>query len=470
MKRFELIFMVLQVPVDFLMLVFAGVMAYYLRFTDWALALRPVLFDLTAPQYMEYVIQVAPIWIVIYALIGLYTPSRSRRFAQDVLRIILGTLAGLAFVAMYILFTQQLFDSRFLVAATSLLAVLWVTVGRLGLRALKGLLYRSGYGLRRAVIIGSDEIAKQLHDVFAGRPEFGYQIVGTHASFSEGLAKKLKKLRIDEIIVTNPRKNESSSLAALEYANEAHIGFKYSADLFSTLAANRSVHPLAGVPMVEVKRTRLEGWGRIVKRVFDIIVSIVMLIILSPIIIGSAFFILIETGLPIIYKNKRVGVRGKEFVTYKFRSMYQKDSTGDGFGGKAAMKREQELIKKQNSKKGPIYKVEDDPRVTPIGKILRGTSIDEIPQFWNVLIGNMSVVGPRPHQPREVQGYDKKHKLAFSVKPGITGLAQISGRSDLTYEEEMRLDILYIEKWSLWLDLIICIKTPFIILKRRKVA
>ena len=150
--------------------------------------------------------------------------------------------------------------------------------------------------------------------------------------------------------------------------------------------------------------------------------------------------------------------------------MYQKDSTGPQFGddGKKAEEREKELVQKQNTKEGPIYKIANDPRVTPVGSFLRRWSIDEFPQFFNVLRGDMSLVGPRPHQPREVQQYQHDYPIVFTLKPGITGLAQISGRSDLPFEEEMKFDILYTERWSLFLDMIILLKTPFILFKKRK--
>jgi lipopolysaccharide/colanic/teichoic acid biosynthesis glycosyltransferase len=148
--------------------------------------------------------------------------------------------------------------------------------------------------------------------------------------------------------------------------------------------------------------------------------------------------------------------------------MYQKYCTGAQFGkaGEEALKKEVELIKKQSIKSGPIYKIHHDPRVTPFGRFIRRLSIDELPQLLNVLKGEMSLVGPRPHQPREVAGYDDRYKIVFDLKPGITGLAQISGRSNLSFEEEMRLDTFYIENWSLFLDLIIVVKTPFVVLKR----
>lgn len=466
MKKFALLFMIIQAPIDVLLLLFAGISAYTLRFTDWAVELKPVLFSLTLEEFLQYVWVVIPVVLVVFAFSGLYSPKLRRRFAGDIVRICIAMLAALSLVALYILFTQTLFDSRFLILSTWILATLYIILGRLGVRAFQGFLYRLGFGLTRVVIIGSGENAKHLADQLRIRPGLGFLVVGVVSTFS---ATDMKKITVDEIIIADPRSNSKTSLAALAYATAHQLGFRYSADLFATLSANMQIHPLAGIPMVELKRTPLDGWGRVVKRLVDIVGSCILILLSVPFMCLSALFILFETGRPIIYKNKRVGVRRREFFTLKFRSMYQKDSTGEQFGGKKAMAKEKALIKAKNSKKGPIYKIQDDPRVTPIGKIIRRWSIDEIPQFVNVLVGDMSLVGPRPHQPREVEGFGKEHELVFHIKPGITGLSQISGRSDLPYEEEMRLDVLYMERWSLWLDLIILLKTPFVIFKKRNV-
>ena len=256
---------------------------------------------------------------------------------------------------------------------------------------------------------------------------------------------------------------------AVEFASDHHITFKYSADLFSTIATNLSVSELSGIPIVELRRTRLYGWGRIGKRIFDFVAALILIILFSPIFLLSALIILLETGRPVIYKNERVGQNGKNLWLYKFRSMYQKYCTGPQFGsvGEEALKKERELIATQSVKGGPVYKIKNDPRITRFGRIIRRFSVDELPQFFNVLIGNMSLVGPRPHQPREVAQYQKHHRIVFAIKPGVTGLPQISGRSNLSFEEEIKLDTYYIENWSVFMDLIILIKTPFVVLLRK---
>ncbi|MFH1947229.1 MAG: sugar transferase [Candidatus Magasanikbacteria bacterium] len=471
MKRSEIILMILKVPLDFLMLVFAGISAYYLRFSDWAIALKPVVFKLTLFQFVEITSWVAVVWIFIFALTGLYSTDPSRKLSRDLTRILLACSAGLSVVALYVMFAQLQFDSRFLVAAGWGFAIMYVSLGRILMRGLKGLLYRNGIGLRRVVVIGSEDLTKELVETLEKRKELGYKIVGVFAKFDTKVKKELNKLNIDEMLFINPRADEKETLAALNFCDQRHRVFKYSADLFSTYSANMIVSPLAGVPVIELKKTPLDGWGRVAKRIFDIIMGIFVIIITSPLMLLSVLVILMETGRPIIYKNERVGIRGRKFFTLKFRSMFQKDSTGSQFGkaGEIAEKKEEKLIKKQSARQGPIYKIADDPRVTGFGKFIRRWSIDELPQFFNVIKGEMSIVGPRPHQPREVEQYEEKYRKVFTLKPGITGLAQISGRSDLDFEEEMKLDVFYIEKWGLLLDFIIFIKTPFVLFKRRKV-
>ena len=170
-----------------------------------------------------------------------------------------------------------------------------------------------------------------------------------------------------------------------------------------------------------------------------------------------------------MYKNDRVGKEGKMCKLFKFRSMLIQYCTGNEYAKETAEEYERELIRKQNSKDGPVYKIADDPRVTRVGRFIRRWSIDELPQLFNVFLGNMSLVGPRPHQPREVAKYEFHQKKVLDIKPGVTGMGQISGRSDLTFEEEVKIDTYYIENWTILLDLAIVLRTPLAVLKGRKV-
>ena len=468
MKRFELTFAFLELPLDYLMLVLAGFSAYSLRFAKITTAIRPILFNLPWEKYWPSVLLVALGWILIFALSGAYSANPNRKLTKELGRVFLACSTGFAAITVYVFFTLQKFDSRFLVLAGSILALIYVSLSRTFLRLIKIWFYRFGIGLRRTVLIGTENVAEQIKETLESKPQLGYKIIGYLKNFDLEKLSVLQKTGLDEIILSNAKSNENETLQTIDFANEYHIIFKYSADLFDTFSSNMAVSTIAGIPIIELRRTRLTGWGRILKRTADIIGSLLLIIIFSPIFLLTALIILIETGRPIIYKNERVGQEGKKFFTYKFRSMFQKYSTGPQFGqsGDEALKYEKELIAQKSEKQGPVYKIKGDPRITSFGRFIRRFSIDELPQFFNVLIGNMSLVGPRPHQPREVNQYEKWHKTVLTIKPGITGLAQISGRSDLSFDDEARLDIFYIEHWNFFIDFIILLKTPFVVIRK----
>ena len=472
MKRFDALFTILQIPVDGIMLVFAAMCAYALRLSGWAVQKRAVVFDISLEEYILDILIILPIWFILYALFGLYKTRARKRFSAQCIAIIVANICGLALVALYIMFSLQFFDSRFLVVFTCFFAIIFTVFGRMVLLGTKKLAYYFGIGHRRIVIFGDAAGAKDLQAYFTKNTSLGYTVLKRYATLQDVVLQELQNMALDEIYTIGSNNNKKDALRILDFAQERNIIFTYSADIFATKSAHMEIYPVAGIPVVSLKRTPLEGWGKIIKRIADIIGSILLLILTSPIMLVAAIIILCETGRPILYKNKRVGYGQKPFFTLKFRSMFQKDSTGSQFGasGKEAEKREKALIDKQNTRKGPIYKIKNDPRVTSFGKCIRRWSVDELPQFVNVLKGEMSLIGPRPHQPREVLGYNKEHRGVFIVKPGMSGLAQISGRSDLSYEEELALDMLYIEKWSVWLDIIIFLKTPYVLCKRRTVA
>ena len=469
MKKFELTFAFIQLPLDYMLIVLAGVTAYALRFTSFSTSIRPVLFDLPWPKYWPLVLLTALGWIIIFALAGLYNTHPPRKLARDLTRVISACSTGFAGITIYVFFTLQKFDSRFLVLGGWILAMIYVCAGRILMNGLKKLLPRAGFGLRQTVIIGKEAVAEQIKNALLARPGLGYKLTAAFSHFDLAAKNALLARPPDEIIFTDPKAHGDEALEAIDFAHEHHIAFKYSADLFSTISTNMAVSTISGVPIIELRLTRLTGWNRIIKRFFDIIGSLFLIVLFSPLFITIAIIIALETGRPIIYKNERVGQNEKKFLALKFRSMHQKFSTGPQFGphGEEALRLEKELIAAQSVKSGPIYKIKDDPRITPFGRFLRRWSLDELPQFFNVLKGEMSLVGPRPHQPREVKHYQKQHKTVLAIKPGITGLSQISGRSNLTYEEEINLDTFYIENWSLYMDLIIIVKTPFVVLSRK---
>jgi lipopolysaccharide/colanic/teichoic acid biosynthesis glycosyltransferase len=215
------------------------------------------------------------------------------------------------------------------------------------------------------------------------------------------------------------------------------------------------------MPVVEVKKTRLDGWGKIYKRIFDTSGSIILIILTAPVMLITAIVIKLDSAGPMFFKYQRIGQQGKPFTYFKFRSMI-KDAHKFRFDNEF-------LAKQQNLRAGsPMIKFKNDPRITRVGRILRRFSIDELPELFLVFIGKMSLVGPRPHEIEEVGNYQRHHKKLLTIKPGITGLAQVSGRSDLDFEQEVKLDTFYIENWSLGLDMQIIFKTPLAVIKRRQ--
>lgn len=473
MKKSEITLTTIHFPLDFLMLILAGLAAYSLRFAKFFTAIKPVIFKLTFENYFSLMLAVAAGWMVLFVFSGLYNVKPNRRLLNELSRVIFACSTGLAAVTIYIFFRRDLFDSRFIVLVGWFLAIIFVSAERLIMRLVKNILYRLGVGVRCVILIGAGHVSNLLRETIIHRRGFGYRLSAQFEKFDQTAQQEIEKLikekKADEILLTNPKADQSEALALIDFCETRHLTFKYSADLFSTYVTNMALAVMAGIPIVEIQKTRLQAWGRVIKRLMDFIGSLILIIITSPLMFFSALAILIETGRPIIYKNERIGEAGKKFSTLKFRSMYQKYCISPQFdNNQKALEFEKELIKKQSIKEGPIYKIKNDPRVTKVGTFIRRLSLDELPQFFNILTGQMSLVGPRPHQPREVAQYEKHHFRVLNIKPGLTGLAQISGRSDLEFEEEVRLDTFYLEHWSALTDIIILIKTPFVLLKPRK--
>lgn len=466
MKKLDLFFAVILVPIDYLVLLLAGAVAYSLRFANFFAEIRPVIFDLSFPSYMRVVALAAIGWIIIFAFSGLYTIEKRRRKIEEFKKIILASTAAFGGVLAVMVFSRVLFESRFILLAAWLLAMIFIWLARLILRATRSLLVRAGIGLKKVAVIGQGSSAAAIIEFFKHNPKFGFKIIFQSENFNqnaqEELAKIAKQKQLDQIFYISENGISEGMKELLDFADEYHISFKYSAGVLTTHGAGLEFDTLAGVPIMEIKRTSLEGWGRVYKRIFDIVGAILLIILFSPLMLLVTLAIMLSSGSPIIFYNERGGEHGQLFNTLKFRTMYKKYCIGEQFDNtKKALEFEKELIVAQSIKPGPVPKIKNDPRVTRVGQFLRQTSIDELPQLFNVLVGSMSLVGPRPHQPREIKNYEKHHKRVLTIKPGLTGLSQISGRSDLSFEEEVRLDTYYIEHWSIKIDLTILIKTPF---------
>lgn len=476
MKRSELFFNAVLVPVDYLMLVFAAIAAYAIRFETGFKSIRPVFYDLPFNEFLLGVIGVAFLFIVVFTFSGLYAMKGTRRMTDELARIIFSVSTGYLIIIVLIFFQRELFSSRFIIIGSWGLAIIFVLLGRWLVLRMQRSLFSRGIGVHRVALIGVGRGADTLEEVIKREKTFGLVIVARIKNVSEDTLRILRNHAeagsLDEIIVADPTVHYKISTRLLAIADQTHVTFRYTADLFDAKAQQVVINPIAGIPIVEIQRTPLEGWGKVAKRLMDIVGSSILILLTSPLMIATAIAIKIESGSPVIFFNERVGRARKHFLTYKFRTMKTEHCIGPQFTkehNKAALALEEGLIESQSVKKGALYKIKDDPRVSPLGEFLRRSSLDELLQFFNVLQGRMSLIGPRPHQPREVARYTMEQRKILSIKPGVTGLSQITGR-DLSFNEEARLELHYIENWSLWRDLYILFKTPLVLFRKREAA
>lgn len=472
MKKVELIFRAILVPLDYLMLLLAGWLAYIIRFDESVVGIRQVIYELPFQDYMQVTALSSLVMLIIFGWTGLYNITGTRRVIDELRKVVVACSTGVLAVIILFFFNRDLFSSRFIILTSWVLSIVFVAVMRFIIIQVERSLFRKGIGIHRVLLIGNNKTATVLDNAITSHPELGLQIVERTSQVDEILFAKLPKViklkHIDEIISADSSVNRIQQAKFIEFAKTHHVDFKYAADIFDAQSTNISIRPIAGIPIVEMHRTALQGWGRIIKRTVDIVFSLLAIIGFGPIMIITAIAVCLDSPGPIIYRNKRVGENDNRFKVLKFRSMKQEYCIGDEFDNEqAALALEKKLIEEKNIKEGPVYKIKDDPRVTRVGNIIRRFSLDEFPQFFNVLKGDMSLVGPRPHQPREVALYEDHQRSVLNVKPGITGLSQISGRSDLAFDEEIRLDTYYIENWNILLDLYILFKTPFILFKKR---
>jgi len=469
MKRSELFFSFIQVPVDFIMLLLAAMTAFTVRNIPEILALQPKLYKFPLNTFMKMVLMVAPIFIVIYALEGLYDIRVTRKFWRETLKVFSATSIGLIIIIVAVFLQREWFSSRFIILAAWGLAVFYVVAARFFIqRVQKWLLVSRGIGVHRVLLIGRNGKMNAISKIIKRDKGLGYRVIDQVESAHLHEIKEIRKMKgIDEIILCEPSVTDDEQEKLIDYCAINNIKYKFIPTTLQT--SQFMINVFNDEPIIEVKSTPLDGWGKISKRLFDIIVSMVSIVITSPIMLLTAIAIRLESSGPIIYKNERIGNDGQKFFAYKFRYMkWESCVTKDNPNLDEALKLEKELIAKQSVRKGPLYKIKKDPRKTRVGNFIEKYSIDELPQLFNVFYGQMSIVGPRPHQKREVEKYMDYHRRLLTIRPGLTGMAQVSGRSDLDFEREYKLDLYYIENWSLWLDIQICLTTIAVLFQKRR--
>jgi exopolysaccharide biosynthesis polyprenyl glycosylphosphotransferase len=328
---------------------------------------------------------------------------------------------------------------------------------------------RRGIGTRRVLIVGAGEVARTVMRMVVANPECGFTIVGflddhpTKSDTNIGRFRALGKIdnltdllaaeSIDEVIITLPWQYHRKIMSIMTLCERRHVRTRLVPDLYQMRISRMQVEEIAGVPMIGVKEVGIGGLNQFVKRAIDVVIAGLGLILAAPLMLLMAVMIKMESPGPVLFKQERVGKDGQLFTIYKFRSMVEDAEA------------RKESLQALNEADGPLFKIKDDPRLTRLGRWLRRWSFDELPQLYNVLNGDMSLIGPRPALPGEVENYQEWHKRRLEMAPGLTGLSQVSGRSQLTFDEMALLDIYYIENWSPGLDTKILLQTiPKVIL------
>jgi exopolysaccharide biosynthesis polyprenyl glycosylphosphotransferase len=320
---------------------------------------------------------------------------------------------------------------------------------------------------RRALLVGS---GKRIHDVARALERSSHERLepvgycamdgNGHANLPDmgdpaGLVDRIDQSTIDEVIIVDPDFPQERAVELVDRCREQAIRVWVAPTTMEVLTRHTELVPGEGVPLLEVRPPVFEGFDFAVKRSFDFVIAALLLIVLSPVMLLTSLLIKLTSRGPVLHRSTRPGIGGRPFDCLKFRTMYED-----------AEDRQDEL-EDLNEKSGALFKIRDDPRVTPIGKLLRRFSLDELPQLINVLRGEMSLVGPRPLPMRDHTRLQDWHRRRYLVLPGITGLWQVSGRSDLDFDDMVRLDFLYLERWSVLLDLVILLKTVPAVLRRR---
>ena len=461
---------------DMFVLLMAFVFAYVLRVQYDP---RPLVNQILATEYFTTFLLILPFWILIFATLGLYQSNTYNRRLIEWGKIAIGVFIGILLVIGWEYASDiAIFPARLVAVYALIASFILIVFERELLRLTRSLMFRFGRGTSRVLIVGNSDATRDIADNLSETHKSGYHVVaiaGPKKVVPQGLdvehflsvdsaLKHIKDLRINTIIQTDLYDSTERNQRILGAAQVNHIQYSFIPGEAEFYAGKNTVDVFLGYPMISVSQTPLVGWGQIVKRLFDLAVSGLLIIILSPVFLITILLQLIFNPGPIFYKSARLTRYSQPFGMYKFRSMAAKYGKKDADTEFREMGRE-DLAQEYEKN----FKVEDDPRITRLGKFLRASSIDELPQLFNVLKGELSLVGPRPVPRKELDAkFTTTHgALLLSVKSGVTGLWQVSGRSDLSTEKRINIELYYAQNWTFWLDIKILFKTIVVVLFRR---
>ena len=470
-ERYRKYLSIAAIITDVLLINLAFAIAYWLRYDlQWF----AVVDETNLVPYTVFIpisLALTLLLLVIYKLNGVYNLSRGASWFDEVYRLLTGTATGIILMVFVIIFLfRPSLYSRLIFLYAGVLITIFLAASRLVKRTVRNRLHRKGLGVDRLLIVGAGEVGRTVMRHVVAQPALGYQVVGFVDDDPEkgstdigrfkalggtaNLPRLVRDLAIDAVIITLPWMYHRKIVSIIAQCEREQVQVRIIPDMFQMSLSNLDVEDLSGIPMIGVKEIAISRGEMLFKRTMDLFISVVGLFFLFPLFLLVGLAIKLDSKGPVFFGQIRVTKGERLFTCFKFRSMYE--------GAEA----EQEKLLALNEADGPIFKMRDDPRITCVGRFLRRTSIDELPQLFNVLMGHMSLVGPRPAPPSEVQRYQPWHRRRLEVSPGITGLWQVSGRSELSFDEMVLLDLYYVENWSPLLDLQIILRTlPTVILR-----
>lgn len=470
----SLVYNVFLVAGDFVALVAAFTTAYVLRVS---LDHTPISAHVHAFTYISIVTTLLPFFLLIFALLGLYNLRVHANRFSEFGRLIVGCGVGIMGVITYSYVANvQIFPARLVTLYGFLLAFCFVLLFRTLARGIRRLLFRYGIGIADVLIVGDTPLTVELVRLLADTAATGYRVAGVvgcagyrpddhqhipcFETFEEAMAHVGDKVQtiIQTELYAAPPKNEE----ILVYAQEHHLDYSFIPGNGELFNGKIEAELFQSIPVIAVHQTELVGWGRVAKRLTDLLLSSLAIVVTSPIMLAVAVAIKLDGGGSVFFRQERLTRNNHTFKVFKFRSQYpQYDGTTpeEAF----ALMGKPELARKYRENGDALP---NDPRITRVGHVIRSLSVDELPQLFNVFKGDISLVGPRALIPQELAAYKRRHVI-LSVKSGITGLAQVSGRRNISFDERRQLDVYYVQNWTFWGDIIILIRTVWIVLTGR---
>jgi exopolysaccharide biosynthesis polyprenyl glycosylphosphotransferase len=491
MKKHELIFWSLKVPLDFLIIFSAFFLAREIRLmTDLIPGIQLPIQTIDTPSLLWFALFWAFVYITTFSFHKLYFLQIFSSKIKEFLEILRYWFYWFVFFSVFIfLWKWIIYDTdipRLIIGFAFWLWTIWVILERIILNNIQYYLLKKWLIPKRQILLVNNKKTEKIQNILQDIKLANiYKIIWYTNSKEisnfpykykwsiDELQNILEKNKCDEVLYIDSDYTKKELFQLWELSRIFGLRYRYITNSFDITKTNTSLSLIHNIPVIELENTSLNNWWKIWKRFFDIITSFFGIIICFPLMFIIWILIKIEDPKwPILFKNRRVGENWKLFNLYKFRYMKWKHCVKDAYwiweNNDNALKYEQELIKTQSSRSWPLYKIKNDPRKTKIWSFIEKYSLDEIPQFFNIFLWNMSLVGPRPHQPREVEKYELEEKRLLTIKPGLTWMAQVNGREDNDFKKETRLDIFYIENWSVLLDFKIILKTFWVIIERIK--